>query len=375
MLGAFRAHYRNSSLGHSYKTNYIPQLCRAAYADGAYAEVVSRMEYDLALRLGADPQRIILNGPVKDPALLREALRSSVILNVDSLQELQQVAELAGTEPQRTFPLGLRLNFSLPGSPRSRFGIDAESNDLRVAMDLLATAPNLQLRGIHCHLGGDRTAPAYAHRASRMVELARDIFPDAPPDFIDIGGGFAGGLAPGLAAQLPYTVPSMAEYAAAVAGTLAKAYGPTGGPELIVEPGMGVLSDTGHFVCRVAATKRIGGTHHAITTGSIYNIKPTLNKYDLPVQAFHAPDSHGEEASWVLSGYTCMEIDIMHSGWRGRLAPGDLLAFGNVGAYAVVLKPPFIKPAPAILALQADGSLTEVKRAETLDDVMATYRW
>ena len=40
---AFRAYYRNTELAYSYKTNYLPRLCKLVNDWGGYAEVVSRM--------------------------------------------------------------------------------------------------------------------------------------------------------------------------------------------------------------------------------------------------------------------------------------------------------------------------------------------
>lgn len=375
LLELFGAHYGRIAVGHSYKTNYIPQLCLVAHNSGAYAEVVSQMEYDLAIRLGIAPERIILNGPVKDDALLRDALFAGVMLNVDSMGEADRVMAIAQAHPERSFGMGARLNFRMEGLRRSRFGIDTDGDAPERLLAALEEVPNLRLRGIHCHLGGDRTGQAYAHRTERMMELARRLFPNGNPDYIDIGGGFAGQMPSSLAAQLPYPPPSMAEYATAVAGTMARSFDPSNGPELIVEPGMSILSDVLHFVCEVSSLKEVAGEHHAITTGSIYNIKPTLHKMDMPIEVVPVPGGKGRKARWVISGYTCMEIDVMHAALETALAPNDLLVCSNVGAYTVVLKPPFIKPAPAIVSVQKDGSFSVVKRAETLDDILATYRW
>jgi diaminopimelate decarboxylase len=75
-----------------------------------------------------------------------------------------------------------------------------------------------------------------------------------------------------------------------------------------------------------------------------------------------------------VTGYTCMEIDVLQRGFPGELAVGDFLVFGNVGAYTSVFKPPFIRPAPAMLATTGRGDAFSVaRRGETLDDVLATY--
>ncbi len=62
---AFKSRYENFIIGYSYKTNYLPYLCKELSKLGAYAEVVSRLEYDLAIKIGEDPKRIIFNGPLK----------------------------------------------------------------------------------------------------------------------------------------------------------------------------------------------------------------------------------------------------------------------------------------------------------------------
>lgn len=375
LLALFGRRYARIGLGHSYKTNYIPQLCRAAYEEGAYAEVVSRMEFDMALRFGAAPARIILNGPVKDDALLREALLAGCIVNVDAVGEARRALAIVDAHPGHRFALGIRLNLPLAGRPRSRFGIAVDGPELPELLAAMRARPNLEVAGLHCHIGGDRGAASYAERTRLMVDAARWIFPEAPPRYIDIGGGLAGRMPPELEQQLGYPVPRMDDYAEAIAGTFASAYDAATGPQLIVEPGMGILSDVLWFACEVASVKRIAGQRHAIVTGSIYNVKPTLNRFDLPFTALPGPAMARAEGEWVVSGYTCMEIDVIHKGWRGALAEGDLLLFGNVGAYTVVLKPPFIKAAPAIVELASDGATALVRPSETVDDVLRGYRW
>lgn len=373
-VAAFGAIYPKVGIGHSYKTNYVPAVARAMAAAGAVPEVVSSMEYALALRLGAAPASIIVNGPVKRQDLVEQALLAGSLVNVDSLQEVDRVLAVADAHPERTLRSGLRVNFPLAGLERSRFGLDATGADLREAMTRLRTRANIAVEGLHCHLGGDRSAASYGTRAARLIELADALFPGAPPAWLDIGGGFAGGMPDELRAQFKTPPPRYADYAAAVAPLLLERYG-TGpdAPRLILEPGMGLLSDTFEFVCRVEATKTVDGKHHAIAAGSIYNVKPTLNKFDLPMDVVHTAAPTGPERNWTVSGATCMEIDIMHSGLHTALSVGDDLVFMNTGAYTVVLQPPFILPAPAIITVHADLRTTLARRAETLDDLMRTY--
>jgi diaminopimelate decarboxylase len=99
LSAAFRAIYPRTALGYSYKTNYTPLLCEIADEAGCYAEVVSRMEYDLARRLGVAAERILYNGPAKHPDDVREALRAGALVNLDSMQEVEAVESFARTQP------------------------------------------------------------------------------------------------------------------------------------------------------------------------------------------------------------------------------------------------------------------------------------
>ena len=88
---AFRQHYDKLIIGYSYKTNYIPYLCQIIKAEGGYAEVVSRMEYELALKIGHDPQKIIFNGPVKLYEDIEWALHNESMINLDSWYEIDHL--------------------------------------------------------------------------------------------------------------------------------------------------------------------------------------------------------------------------------------------------------------------------------------------
>ena len=71
-LGAFKKRYEKVVAGYSFKTNYVPALCKIALEEGVMAEVVSEMEYELARKLGFE--KVIFNGPIKRPAIFENAL-------------------------------------------------------------------------------------------------------------------------------------------------------------------------------------------------------------------------------------------------------------------------------------------------------------
>jgi diaminopimelate decarboxylase len=378
-LGAFRAIYPQSQIAYSYKTNYIPRLCHEVDKLGGYAEVVSAMEYELAMRIGVDPRRIIFNGPYKSEDDLESALLAGSLVNLDADYEVALVERIARRYPQAVLTVGLRCNFALDDDHQSRFGFDAEGGGLEAVIRRLQRIRNCQIAGLHCHFStGQRSVESYVRRTRRLLELSARRFRGRGPHLVNIGGGFFSRMSPALRSQFPFPVPSYQEYAMAVASEVAAAFPDPDRPELILEPGAALTSDVMRFVAKVIGLKRIGSREVALVGGSIHNIKPTLHQKQLPMTVVSAAVDPCRERNPVpvdVVGYTCMEHDCLYRGCDQALRPGDFVVFENVGAYTVVMKPPFIQPAPAILVCDGDQSFAVAKRAERFEDLFAAYRF
>lgn len=373
-LGAFRAHYPNTQLAYSYKTNYTPRICQAVNAEGGYAEVVSGMEYKLALRLGVDPSRIIFNGPCKGREEIERALAQGALVNLDSLREVQMAESFATVHKDRPLRLALRCNFPIGEPTISRFGFDVFGEDFKSAFKRLGRFRNCQLLGLHCHFSSRRRSPeSFALRTKTLLELSASCFPEQGPRLLNVGGGFFSRMSSQLQKQLGFSPPSWQQYAEAVAHQVAKAF-PGHGPQLILEPGAAVVSDVLCFVARVLEIKKVRSRVMAVCAGSIHNIKPTLHAKNMPVEIVRGgtqPDC--TQTTTDLVGYTCMEHDCLHAGYQGPVAAGDFALFPNVGAYTTVMKPPFIRGSPPIAALDGCGGFEWVRRAELCEDIFSTY--
>ena len=372
LLGAIRQRYARSQLAYSYKTNYLPALCRMVEERGGYAEVVSPMEYRLARTLGVAPARIVYNGPWKPADVLRRALLEGAMVNLDSAGEIAILRELAAEHPQRRFACALRCNFDPGDGSVSRFGFDHPA--LQEAVAAVRALSNATLEGLHCHYATrDKSARSYAVIAERMLELAEEVFGAAPPRYLNLGGGFFSPMPESFRAQFGVHVPSFDEYAEALAAPFARRYGKGEGPELILEPGICLVADAMRFCTPVTALKTIAGKRFAVVAGSVYDVKPTKHAKNLPLTVVPGAARGETVQDCDITGNTCMEDDVLHRGYGGRLAEGDYLVFGNVGGYSMVLKPPFIFPAAPVLALDASGSSELVRRAERYEDIFGTF--
>ncbi len=370
-VACFQRQYPNYRLAYSFKTNYTPAVCRLVKELGGYGEVVSDMELEMAQRLGFPASSIIYNGPGKG-ALVREHLRSGGIVNMDSLDELRQICGFAARYPQEQFKVGLRVNLDVGQPFVSRFGIDADSDELDQAVALIRETKNVSLAGLHCHVSQARGLESWEKRTQQMLRLADRLFEDAP-EYLDFGSGMYGRMADSFAAQFS-GVPGYEAYARVTAGAVAEHYRhQEKKPLLFTEPGTTVINKYVDFVTRVVAVKHIRGKCFVVTDGSAHNLGEVCKLKKLPLTVIPGGGDSSLCRDADIVGYTCLEHDVMYSGFTGAIAVGDYLVFGNVGGYSNVSKPPFIHPNCAMIRLNADGTHCLIKRRETLDDIIKTY--
>lgn len=367
---AFADPYGDVRIGYSYKTNYTPQLCRIVHQLDGYAEVVSDMEYAHAKRLGVPGERIIFNGPVKASWAFAEAALSGATLNLDSLRDVTMLRDVAAANPGTEIAVVVRTNFAIDDDI-SRFGMDVEGTDFRDTLALIDQTPNLSLKGLHCHFP-NRDLDSFTRRAEGMMALVSQVFPDAPPKVLNIGGGYFSHMPEKLRAHFDVPPATFEEYGTAVATVLNKAFAGVQKPTLFLEPGTAIVADTQEFYTRVLSIKTVRGKHFATVAGSSFDISPTARSRGLPVTPVLAAPRTGGMPHDVV-GYTCIEKDIMSEDLIAPLRTGDFLCYGNVGSYSIVMRPPFILPANPVLFSDGSRGLTLVKRRQTNEDVFRDF--
>jgi diaminopimelate decarboxylase len=373
-LDAFRVVYPKTQLAYSYKTNYTPRLCQIVQTMGGYAEVVSGMEYELALRVGVPAERIIFNGPYKQQADFEKALLSGSIVNLDASYEVKWVSELARKFPDTTLRIGIRCNFSITNTPVSRFGFDVETDDFQTIIQTLQSISNCKIVGLHCHfLAEQRSVAVYELITQKMVDIAATKFSDVTLEFIDLGGGFFSPMNQALKKQFLHPIPSFSEYGKGIATIFKTLFPNNTGPELILEPGISITANAMKFVSKVIDVKSVKTQHFALVAGSRYDIKPTLSQRNLPMMVISEHAETSKNGLFDIVGSTCMEGDFLYTGYQGEVRANDYVVFDNVGAYTNVLRPPFINPAPAILSLTSSGKVEVIRRSETIDDIFSGY--
>jgi diaminopimelate decarboxylase len=202
-----------------------------------------------------------------------------------------------------------------------------------------------------------------------LCQIAEKFFPESV-EYINIGGGIFGYIPP----QMCWAkTPSFDDYAKAVSKILKNnKWVRRQKPFLMLEPGIAMAANALSFITKVISVKDIRGRVFVTVDGSAYNVKPTFHKNNNPYQIIKKK-AGVKRCTFSVVGSTCMEKDYLLTEITCLLPDvGDFIKIDNVGAYTVVLTPPFINPAPAIV-VEKSGTFKLVRSKQTLNDMFKNY--
>lgn len=373
---AFRSRYSKLIVGYSFKTNYVPALCKIAKEAGCYAEVVSEMEYALAKRIGFE--HIIFNGPIKKEVALVTALKDKAVINLDSRYEVDTVLKYKSEYPSEEVSVGLRLNIDLideNGSSKVQCGLRVgrfgfSQTVLEEVVPILRDN-GIKIVSIHGHTSSsDRAVVNYDLIVSQMLKVCEHFgFNDLK--YFDVGGGFFGAPAKGIDVS---NKPKYSDYANCILDTcLASKWFKLVKPTIVIEPGVSVVANVFSYVSKIFQTKEIAEQKFLTTDGTVFDVKPTLHGNNLP-HAFYTKEDNLKTYTANLVGSTCMEKDVILNGVEvpENIGYGDYVKIDGVGAYTVVLTPTFINYLSPIIGVKNTETFI-VRRRQTIDDVIALY--
>ena len=353
------------------KANDALAVLRVAADEGLGADIVSGGELDKAIRAGLDTARIVFSGVGKRRDEIAAALAAGVrSLNVESLDELTEIAELAAARGI-TAPVSVRLNpdvaagthaYLTTGTAASKFGMSAA--EAREALLRAANDPRLEPVGLSFHVGSQilDVAPFIA-AAERTAEVWQKASREgiALHDF-DVGGGL------GISYDGEIE-PDISEYVEAVVDA-ARSLDAT----LVLEPGRRLVGPIGVFVTRVVHVKRLGDHAIAVCDGGINDfLRPLLYGAEHPIDVLSA-DGRGEGVVDVV-GPLCESGDYLALGRTLPVpSPGDLIVVGLAGAYGRVMSSTYnARPLCAEVVLE-DGRWRVSRERGTYDDLVKNER-
>lgn len=371
----FNKIYPNTKISYSYKTNYIPRLCSIIEELGGYAEVVSDMEMDIAKKVGVPYNHIIFNGPYKKTSSVEELLIEGGIVNFDSLNDFEIFNLILKKYPEKKFKCGIRCTYDVKDGVNSRFGFDINSYEFRRLLKNINDNPRLELKGIHTHFA-NRSIDIWKNKIKGLLKLL-EVYNLIDLDYISVGGGLYGKMMPELACQFKDAIPTYKDYAEVIAFPIKEFYQyRSNKPILFLEPGSALVGDCMKFVAKVISIKKNSNKEFATLLGSIYNINPTLNTKNPPIDIINLSGQSHFHKNIDLCGFTCIESDFLYKDYTGKIEVNDYVVFHNIGSYSIVLKPPFILPNFCILEIKNElGEYDIVKEKESFEYLFNTYKF
>jgi diaminopimelate decarboxylase len=343
-------------------------------------------ELEVALSAGVRPEMITMHGNNKSLAELARAVEAGVgHIVIDSFEEIARLAYLAergrpGAPPRPPRVLvrvttGVEAHtheFMATAHDDQKFGFSLSSGAADEAVRRVVACPDIELAGLHSHIGSQIFDTAgFQVAAHRVLELAVRIRDEHGVEIseLDLGGGF------GIAYTDEDEAPEVKVLAQSIRDIVDRECQAAGlpRPRLTVEPGRGIAGPGTVTIYEVGTIKDVDGlrTYVSVDGGMSDNIRTAL--YDATYTCALA--SRASDAPAMLSrvvGKHCESGDIVvrHAYLPADLAPGDLVAVAATGAYCHSLASNYNHvPRPAVVAVH-EGTARLIVRRESQDDLL-----
>jgi diaminopimelate decarboxylase len=389
-LTAAYASYRSALAGHN------ARICYAVKANsnvailnlfarlGAGFDIVSGGELARVIAAGGDPAKVVFSGVAKSRAEMQQALTAGIhCFNVESASELEQLNAVAG-EMGKQAPVALRVNpnvdpkthpYISTGLKTAKFGVafDTARELYRGAQAL----PNLEIRGIACHIGSQLLDPQpAADAAGKVLELVDSLAAEGIAlEHIDLGGGM------GIRYRDEVVLPT-ADYLAPMLARLA------GRREMLYfEPGRSLVGNAGLLLTRVEVLKHGEEKNFAIVDAAMNDLaRPAL--YDAwheivkvgaggtapagtPRESGTAKTENARQSQYEIVGPICESGDFLGHDRNLALTEGDLLAILSAGAYGMAMSSNY-NSRPRAAEVMVDGEQMHlIRRREDVAQLFA----
>ena len=372
---SFKSRYANSDVLYASKAFLNKEVVRIAAQEGMCLDVSGGGELACALSVGFPAERVFVHGNNKTPRELEEAISAGVgRIVVDSRIELARVSEIAG-RLGRTQDILMRITpgveadtheYIRTGCEDSKFGFTMrEDFAFNCVADALA-APNVNLVGIHCHIGSQIFAlHSFREAVQVMVEFMARVKETYGHELaeLDLGGGL--GVAY-LADDKPSSIDDFAECTVSAVRDFCAEYG-VAEPRILVEPGRSLVANAGVTLYTAGILKTLPGIRKyvAVDGGMSDNVRTAL--YHADYEATIA-NKAGEPRTEIvtLAGKHCESGDaVVLDGSLQHPDLGDIVCVFATGAYCQTMSSNYNgQPRPAVVFVK-DGKARVVTRRET----------
>lgn len=320
------------------KANANTAILQQVKAYGFGADCVSGNEVKRAVETGFASEKIVFAGVGKSDEEIISGLQSNIhSFNCESLQELEIIDQLAG-EMNKIAPVALRLNpnvsanthkYITTGLEENKFGINQW--ELDTIVEKLKTLKNLQLVGLHFHIGSQITDLSAFKSLCIKINEFQQWFAQRQISLpnLNVGGGLG----------IDYHEPdkhSIVDFAAffRLFHDFLDVYP---GQKVHFELGRAMVAQCGSLISKVLYIKNGVNTNFMILdAGMTELIRPALYQAYHKIENISSPN--GSSQRYDVVGPICESSDCFG---KAMVLPvtsrGDLVAIRSTGAYGEVM--------------------------------------
>ena len=328
LASEYRIHY-------AVKANANPRILNIIASYGFGADCVSWNEIERAINEGFKPEGIVFAGVGKTDKDIEAALNAGIFcFNCESIPEIEVIDSIASRLKKKP-AIALRINPSVEahthkyittGIEESKFGINIwELDDV---LKRLSTLKNVELKGIHFHIGSQITRMSVFKSLCSKINELQDWFSSHNVDLeiINLGGGL------GIDYENPEKPAQFDKYFSLIKEFIRL----KPGQNIHVEPGRAIIGQCGSLISRVLFIKKGTNTLFAIIDAGMNDlIRPAL------YQAHHKIEnltSVGNLLRYDIVGPVCESADTFAKYYElPETQRGDIIAIRSAGAYGEVM--------------------------------------
>ena len=330
----FHVHY-------AMKANFNEKVIRMIREAGFGADCVSGNEVKKAIEVGFSPDKVVFAGVGKSDREIIEALEQDIFcFNIESIQELEVINELAA-KVGKTARVAIRINPNVDaythhnittGLEENKFGVNQW--DLPACAEVLKRSQNLNLTGIHFHIGSQITNLNVFKSLCIKVNEIKQWFEERGfiLHILNVGGGL------GIDYHNPDEKPiaDFEEYFKIFNEFLER----KAGQEIHFELGRALVAHCGSLISRVLYVKNSIKKHFLVLDAGMTELmRPALYQAYHKIENISRPqDQKSEDLKYDIVGPICESTDCfgkeveMPESFRG-----DFIAIRTAGAYGEVM--------------------------------------
>lgn len=355
-------------------------MVQVAKQEGLCLDVVSEGELYTALQAGFPTDRIHLHGNNKSKEELKMAVDESIgCIVIDNLYEIQLLEEILQKE-NKTIDVLIRVTpgiesnthqYIMTGNEDSKFGFNLMNGQADEAFQRLHNHGNIQLKGLHCHIGSQIFETEGFMVAVNLLfdQLEKWLDQvDFVPEVLNLGGGF-GIRYTKEDEPLAYNI--YAEKIVAAVRENSERLN-ISMPEIWIEPGRSIVGNAGVSLYTIGSSKEIPNIRNYVSVdgGMADNIRPAL--YEAQYEAVLANKVTEKPTTTVsIAGKACESGDMLI--WDlplPKAQPGDILAVFATGAYGFSMASNYNRLKKPAVVFVEDGVDRLVVKRESVKDIV-----